>query len=129
MQHTPYQQQGLTFIAWVIILTMAAVFLIVGVKMVPVYIEYYSVRDVINTITTDTDIPATAKKDIETAFLKRLRTNNISLSKDEYSILKVKGKRSFAIQVDYKVEKSLFSNLSLVSHFTYAKEMGETPLQ
>lgn len=124
MLNTPHQQRGLSILAWSIILSMAGVFVVVGVKMVPVYIQYYSVKDVIESVSTDPSIAGTAKKDIETAFLKRLRTNSVSLSKDEYKILKVKGKRTFAIQVDYKVEKSLFSNLSLVSHFTYAKEMG-----
>lgn len=129
MRNTPHQQRGLSILAWSIILSMAGVFVVVGVKMVPVYIQYYSVKDVIESVSTDPTIAATAKKDIETAFLKRLRTNSVRLTKDEYKILKVKGKRTFAIQVDYKVEKSLFSNLSLVSHFTYAKEMGAAPPQ
>ena len=124
INNTRKGQRGISILGWAIILSMVGVFLVVGLKLFPVYLGFYKVKDVMHSIATDTNISPSAKKDIQRALIKRFSTNDIKLTKEEYQILKVKGRKSYAIQVDYKVETPLFSNLSLVAHFSHAKEMG-----
>ena len=125
IRSTKHQQRGISILGWSIILSMAGIYIVVGLKMLPVYLEFYKVKDVMASIASDPKIAVTAKKDIERALKKRLSTNDVRLTREQYKILKVKGRKSYAIKVDYKKEVSLFSNLSLVSHFDYVKEMGE----
>lgn len=125
IRSTKHQQRGISILGWSIILSMAGIYIVVGLKMLPVYLEFYKVKDVMSSIASDNTIAVTAKKDIERALKKRLSTNDVRLTREQYKILKVKGRKSYAIKVDYKKETPLFSNISLVSHFDYVKEMGE----
>lgn len=130
IQSTKKQQLGISMLGWTIILSMVGLLLIVGLKLLPVYLEYYKVVDVMNTMGQDTTMATTSKKDIEKSFKKRLGTNEVrSIKKDNYKILKVKGRKSYAIQIDYSVETHLFSNLSIVARFERAVEIGAGPTQ
>lgn len=125
IQSTKKQQLGISMLGWTMILSMVGLLLIVGLKLIPVYLEYYKVVDVMNSMGEDTTIVASSKKDIDKSFKKRLGTNEVkSIGKEDYAILKVKGRKSYAIKVDYSVETPLFSNLSIVARFNRAVEIG-----
>ena len=44
------QQRGMTTIGFILIIGMIAFFTAIGVKLIPMYIEYYSVTSILKTI-------------------------------------------------------------------------------
>ena len=47
------QQRGMTFIGWVVVLALVISYVLIGIKVVPAYIEYFSVTKVLATMAKD----------------------------------------------------------------------------
>jgi Tfp pilus assembly protein PilE len=69
-------QQGLTIIGFVLVAAVVGIFVVVGARMVPAYIEYYSVQKSIEKSLNDARDP-NAIGDVRRAFEKYLATDYI----------------------------------------------------
>ncbi len=120
------KQRGMTMVSWIVVAALAGFVLITGVKLFPTYYQYYQLKTIMTSMSEDGIAKAKSKADIDKAFKKFLRTNEIrNLEKDEYKIARVKGSQSYAVVVDYVRLTPLFSNLSLHSHFYNATEVRQ----
>lgn len=118
------RQRGISFLGWVIILSMAGVMVITGIKMAPVYMEYYSIAKILEQMSTEPSLKGAQKPEIASSFMKRLDVSQISLTRDEYSITKVEGRNAYLVEVFYEVRRPLFGNLSIVATFERSAEVG-----
>lgn len=122
--NTLKKQRGLSFLAWFIILTMAGVMVITGIKLTPVYIQYYTIAKILEQMQAEPSLKGAQKPEIITSFDKRLDVSQIQLPKGSYKITKMQGKNGYLLEVEYEERRSLFGNLSIVASFKRSAEVG-----
>ena len=119
------RQRGASPLGWLIVIVMVCIIGLAGLKLLPVYLEYYSLADVLETMRTDSKMKGATKREIVNMFYKRVSGSSIESVRDENVVFKkVQGKKSYLIEVNYKVKTPLFGNLSLLAEFNRSAEVG-----
>lgn len=122
--NTLKKQRGLSFLSWLIILSMAGVMLITALKLTPVYLEYYTIAKILEQLQTAPDLKGAQQPEILSAFTKRLDISQVELPKNSYKITRVEGVNGYLLEVEYEVRRPLFGNLSIIASFNRSAEVG-----
>jgi hypothetical protein len=115
-------QSGMTLIGFVIVLAVAGLFAYVGMKLVPMYSEYYAVKQALKGLAAEPGIANRDPAKIEDSFFRRLYISYAEDVKPEH----VKIKRidaGWQMDVDYEVRKPLMYNLDVVGKFHATENM------
>ncbi|MEJ2405709.1 MAG: DUF4845 domain-containing protein [Candidatus Thiodiazotropha sp.] len=116
------KQQGLTFISWLVILSVAGFLTLVGIKVAPVYIENYAVKSILESVKNEPFAARKSVRELKTMILKRLDINNIrTLTRDDISIKREKSKT--IIRIAYEERRHIFYNASIVMVFDESVEL------
>lgn len=120
------KQYGMSMWGALVIAAMSGVLLITGIKLLPVYMEYYSILGIIEQVKNDPSIKGAPKEKIVQGMSRRLGISDVtSLTLDDYSVTKIQGRNAYTIDFYYEVRKPLFGNLSIVAEFERSEEVGE----
>ncbi|MEJ2454478.1 MAG: DUF4845 domain-containing protein [Candidatus Thiodiazotropha sp.] len=112
----------MTFLSWLVVLAVLGFIVMVGIKITPVYLEHYSVKESLESLKHEPLISRKPVGDIRKMLFRRLEINNITtLSKDEVSIKRSGGVTT--INVSYEERRPIFGNLSLVMTFNDSVEL------
>ena len=116
MKHT---QRGMTLLSFVIVLAVVGFFAYVGMKLFPMYSEYYSVRQALKGLQNEVGIANQDPGRIKDLFFRRLYISYSDNVKPENVKLQriQKGSPGWEMTVDYEVRKSLVGNLDVVGKF------------
>ena len=111
-------ERGMTLLSFVIVLAVVGFAAYIGMKLFPMYSEYYSVKQALRGLQAEPGIANTDPGRIKNLFFRRL---NISYS-DNVKPENVKLERSqngvgWDMTVDYEVRKGLVGNLDVVGKF------------
>ena len=111
-------QSGLSMVGFLITLTLAIFFLFCGMKIVPMYIEYYSVKEALKDIATTTETTPATKDQIRVQFAKHLEMSYANYVKT-LNVLRFEsdGQNGKKMIVDYERREPLFFNLDIVGKF------------
>lgn len=116
------KQQGLTFISWLLVLVMAGMFVLVGIKITPVYMEHFAVKKSLESLKEEPLINRKSVREIRKLLMRRMDMNSIyDLQKDEVIIKRSGGVTT--ITVAYEERRSIMGNLSLVMTFEDSVEL------
>ncbi len=116
------KQQGLTFISWLVILSVAGFMVMVGIKVAPVYLENYSVKTILNSVKNEPFSARKSVRELKGTIFKRFDMNNIrTLTYDDISIKREKSKTT--IRIAYEARKHIFYNVSVVMVFDESVEL------
>ena len=111
------KQSGMTMLSWLIVLAIVVFFILIGIKMVPTYLENYSIKQVLKNMENDRDVRAMSAVEMKKSFLKRLKINSVyEFDRDAIKIKKEKSGTSF--QVDYEIRKPVAGNVSIIMVFS-----------
>ena len=109
-------QRGMTMLGFLITLSVVILFLFCGMKIVPMYIEYYSVKMALASIANEQSASATSKDAIRALFARHLKIDYVKIIKPE--MLKIETTESgYNLVVDYERRESLIANLDVVGKF------------
>ncbi|WP_119717820.1 DUF4845 domain-containing protein [Cognatilysobacter tabacisoli] len=117
------KQSGMTLIGFILVLGVVGVFVYMGMKLIPMYSEYYAVKQALNGLASE---PGVAEKDpakLKDLFFRRLyisyadniKTENVKVTRKE---------AGWMMTVDYEVRKPLIANLDVVGVFHAEKELS-----
>ena len=110
------RQQGVTAVGWLIILSLIAFFVFLGLKLFPIYLENFNVQGSMNSLAKETGLHKKTKAEIRRLLNKKLNINNIrSIKKKDIKISK-RGK-IVTVTVDYSVTTPLMGALTLLAEF------------
>jgi predicted membrane protein len=111
------KQSGMTMLSWLIVLAIVVFFILIGIKMVPTYLENYSIKQVLKNMENDRDVRAMSAVEMKKSFLKRLKINSVyEFDRDAIKIKKEKSGTSF--KVDYEIRKPVAGNVSIIMVFS-----------
>lgn len=111
------KQKGITVVGMLLVATGIFFIALIVMKIVPAYIEYFSVKKVINAMANDPALPTMSVKEIRDSFSRRASIDNITgIKSDELDISKSAGET--VVIAEYAVKTPLLGNLSAYMDFT-----------
>ncbi len=119
------KQSGLTMISWVVVLAYLAVQGVLALRIIPIYLNYNTVKTVMNKLATDPDVKGLGAKALSKLFRKRLKINNLfELEKDKNAMKFKKIKNGYHLAVKYEERGPIWGNLKFVADFEYEVDIS-----
>lgn len=115
-------QGGLTLLGFILILAVAGIFIYVGMKVIPMYSEYYSVKQSLKGLAAEPGINNASPDKIRALFFRRLYVNySDNVQAENVKIERMEG--GWKMTVKYEVRRALISNLDIVGNFQAVQEL------
>lgn len=117
---TRFRQQGVSFFGLVLILVVLAFVVLIGLKVLPIYMESFKIDAALKGVIEMKDVEKMSTKDIVRTLSRRLEVDDVDIInardyKEHLTITKKKDK--VMLDVNYTAEAPLFKNLKLVADF------------
>lgn len=115
------KQQGLTLSGLVLWAVVVVVLVLLGLKIGPAYMEYYTIEKTFKTIVSEPGMRNAQRSEIERAFASRAAIDNIqSISPTDIEVSKDGG--NLVISASYSTKVPLFGNMSACLDFNPSSE-------
>ena len=116
-------QSGMTMLGFLITLAVVMFFLYCGMKVVPMYTEYYSVKKALAGLAAEPGITNQSKEKIRDLFFRRLYMSYANNVKTD--ALKIESTdQGYRMIVDYEQRRELLANLDVVGKFHAEQELN-----
>ncbi len=116
------KQSGMTLMSFVVVLAVVGFGLYIGMKLFPMYQEYYSVRAAMKGLANE---PGSANMDpskLQDLFFRRLYINySENVKKEDVKFEQIEG--GWRMKVNYEVRRELVGNLDVVGKFDTAQDL------
>jgi hypothetical protein len=110
------KQGGLTLIGFIIVLAITIFVAFIGMKIVPIYMEYYSVVSAMNGVASERGSANLSPYDIRVRVLNRLYVSYSAENVKEQHIKIFRG-NGVNLRIAYEVRKPVIGNLDVVAKF------------
>lgn len=110
------KDQGMTFIGFLLVMAMAMFILFMGIRVAPIYLEYYSVVSAMNGIASERGSAQNSLFDIRVKMLNRLYVSYSDGNVGEENIQVVR-RDGVQLRVAYSARKNLIGNLDVIATF------------
>ncbi|OZA30749.1 MAG: DUF4845 domain-containing protein [Hydrogenophilales bacterium 17-61-9] len=122
------QQRGVTMIGFLFVAFVLIMVALLGMKLVPAYIEFFSVKQILAVMGQDSDLKSKSNGEIRNDFMKRANVGYVTVVKPEdISIDRRNGVA--VITADYAFRTKLVGNISLVVDFSASSDPDAVPAQ
>lgn len=122
MLHNKNRQNGMTGIGWLTVLFLIGFFAMLTFKLVPTYLENYSVKNVLESLESEPLITQKSKKEILMMLTSRLITNGVrDIKNDMITITKKPGLLN--VKIDYSIRKPMVGNIDVIMTFDEEVEL------
>jgi len=122
------RQRGLTMIGFLFVAVVLVFLAMLAMKLVPAYIEYFSVKKVLSSMGQESDIKSKSNAEIRTDFANRASVAYVTVVKPEDLSVDRRGGTP-VISANYTFRTKLFGNISLVADFSASSDPNAAPVQ
>ena len=123
MNTSPANQQGLTFISLVFILGLIGFFVLLGLKIGPIYLNHSKVVSALADIKKNPDIEVQSESEIRNSLSKRFDINYVDdVTQDDITI--THHGNYLKVVIEYEVARKIVGNLSVLVEFNDNIEVG-----
>ncbi len=124
MKTSPRQQQGLTFISLVFVLALIAFFVLLGLKIGPIYLSHSKVVSALAEIEKTPDIEEQSEAEIRDSLSKRFNINYVDdVTQDDIKI--TRHNDYLKVAIEYEVVTKIVGNLSVLVEFNDVIEVDK----
>jgi len=114
------KQSGLTLISWALIISLAGVQLVFAMRIIPVYIDFATVKSIMNDVEKKPEFHSKPPREILTYLRKTLSINNIYDLQQQKNAFKFKKTTSgLELHLRYEDRGPIVGNLDFVASFEY----------
>ena len=118
-----HRQRGMTPIGWIFVFLLIAFFTLIALKLVPIYLDSFTIGSVISDLKKEPGISAKTPREVVTIIEKRLDINMVEgITADD--ILVEKRGDTMTISADYEVRKNMLGNVDVVVSFNKTVEVS-----
>jgi hypothetical protein len=115
------RQHGLSMIGFLLAAALAVMAAMVAMKLVPAYIEFFSVKKILVSMGQESDFRSKSNADIRSDFSRRTAADYVSVVKaDDLMIDRSSGIP--VVSADYEFRAKLIANVSLVIDFSASSD-------
>ena len=111
-----HKQRGISMLGFLFVAVIVIVIAMLAMKLVPAYIEYFSVKKILNSMGQDSETKSMSNADIRNSFSKRANVGYVTVVKPEALDIDRSGGK-LVISTEYEYRAPLFANISLVVDF------------
>lgn len=118
-------QSGITLLGFIIVLAVVGLFAYIGMKLFPMYSEFYSVKSALKGLASEPGIGNTDPAKIQDLFFRRLYISySENVKKENVKIKRVDN--GWQMDVSYEVRKPVIANLDVVGKFDATQLLTRT---
>jgi hypothetical protein len=118
---TGKRQRGLTLIGFIMVLAIAGFFAFIGMKLFPVYTEYYAVKGDMAGLQQEAGVAQMSPAEIKDKLFRRFYISYVESVRPEN--VKVTRNPGYNLTVKYEVRRQLVLNLDFVAKFEHTVEL------
>ena len=116
-------QSGMTMLGFLITLSVVILLAYCAMKIVPMYIEFYSVKKALASMAKEADLANAPKDKIRASFARHMQIDYVSVIKPE--MLKIETTDAgYNLLVDYERREALIANLDVVGRFNRSEQLS-----
>ena len=115
--------KGMSLIGFMIVLSMALFIAFIGMRIAPIYLEYFSVTSAMNGIAEERGSARYSPFDIKDKMLNRLYLS-YSDGNVKADNIRVVRRNGVQLRVTYEVRKPLLGNLDLIASFDESVQLS-----
>jgi len=115
------RQRGLTLIGFVVLLALVGFFAFIGMKLFPVYAEYYSVVSAMKGVQAEPGVADMPPERVRDLLFRRLYISYVESVDNKH--VKISRKDGYTLNVKYEVRRPLIYNLDFVASFDKTVEL------
>jgi len=112
-----FKQRGITMSGFLFVAVIFIVIAMLAMKLVPAYIEFFSVKKILNTMGQDSSIGSKSNAELRSDFSRRASVDYVTVVKPEHLTIDRRGGVP-VISADYEFRTPLVANISLVVDFS-----------
>lgn len=116
------KQRGLSLIGFILLLVLALFFAYIGMKIVPIYLNYYSVVSAMNGVAEEPGVEQMSPARIRDLLFRRLYVNYVEDVKPEH--VRITRGSGLSLNVAYEVREPLIGNIDVVVKFDRTKQLN-----
>ena len=117
-----HRQRGMTPIGWILVFLLIAFFALIALKLIPIYLESFSVATVISDLKNEPGISTMSPGEITNTITKRFTINNVyNVTADDVYVERLAG--TMTISAEYEVRKPMLGNVDIVVSFNKSIEV------
>ncbi|MHB1091553.1 DUF4845 domain-containing protein [Thiobacillus sp.] len=115
------RQRGLTMFGFLFTAVVLVMIVMLAMKLVPAYIEYFSVKKILSTMGQESDLKSKSNTDIRQDFARRANVGYVTVVKPEDIAVDRHGAVP-VISTEYAYRTPLVGNVSLVVDFSASSD-------
>lgn len=110
------RQSGLTFISILMLLVILGFYVYLGLKLLPIYLEYYKVKSVVSAVQKENQTAQQTPEQIRQTLMNRFYINEVRrLTGKEIKIKSVPA--GTLVEVEWEVREPTLGNVDMVVYF------------
>ena len=111
-----HKQRGVSMFGFLLIAILVIIFAMLAMKLIPAYVEFFSVKKILNAMGQDSETKSMSNAEIRNSFAKRADVGYVTVVKPEnLDIDRTNG--SVVISTEYEYRTPLVANISLIVDF------------
>ena len=107
------KQRGVTAVGWLIILALIGFFTLVTLKLLPIYIDGFSVTSALESLKNEHNVSSKSPAEIKNMIMKRLDINMVTDVERENIFIERSG-GMMTVEIEYEVRKPMMGNVDIV---------------
>ena len=119
------RQRGLTLFGFLFTAVILIMLAMLAVKLVPAYIEFFSIKKILNSMGQESDIKSKSNADLRSDFMRRASADYVDGKRAEDLLIERKSGMPI-LSVDYEFRTPLVANVSLVIEFKASSDPSAT---
>ncbi len=120
--HMLKRQRGLTMISWLVVLIVIGFFIMVGLRVGPVYLEHYSIKNILFSLKEEPFISRKPVGEIRSMLIRRFDINSIkNIDRDQIKIRRSGGVTT--IELSYEQRRPIAGNMDVIMTFNESLEL------
>ena len=120
-----HRQHGLTLLGFLMVLVLLGCVAYIAMRLIPAYIEYYSVVSNIKGVAQEPGITTMDAERIHNLIGRRFNISYVE-SIEPKDVKIIRDTNGMRLAVDYEVRKPVVSNVDLIMHFEKTVPVGST---
>jgi hypothetical protein len=117
-------QRGYTLISLIFILGIIGFFVLLVLKIAPIYLDHSKVKNALAAVENSTDIETKSEYDVRNSLSKRFNMNYVA-HLDAKDVKITKRGNYLKVDADYEVVEKIVGNLSVLVEFNDSFEVGK----
>lgn len=113
----PARQAGMSYFGWLIVIGLAGVIVVVGLRLVPIYLEYFTVKTTLESVAAEAGVSKKSKRYIWDRLQKRFDVNDVTGIKIDDLTIEIDDNGMATLRIAYEKRSKLIGNLDVVAVF------------